>query len=61
MTTKTRLELLEALYDATQKYMQHKNNTQSEIRSDDRRMDIRMIYRKDVLDALEALANSENQ
>lgn len=44
---------LRALHDAVQKYMQHKNNTQPKI--DSGQMDVRMIYRQDVLDALAAL------
>ena len=50
-----RVELLEALHDATKKYMQHKNNTASGIQCDSQLMEIRMIFRKDVLSALEAL------
>lgn len=46
-------EKLRALHDAVQKYMQHKNNTQPKI--DSGQMDVRMIYRQDVLDALAAL------
>lgn len=56
MNDNSRTRLLENLYDAVKKYMQHKNNTQGEgIKADSRKMDIRMVYRQDVLNALEAL------
>ncbi len=48
------VRLLNNLWDATKKYMLHKNDT-SYIKCDDPRMDVRMIYRQDVLNALAAL------
>ena len=52
------LEPYSVLHDAVSKYMQHKNNTQAN-HCGDRTMDIRMIYRQDVLNALDALNPKE--
>ena len=52
------LEPYSVLHDAVSKYMQHKNNTQAN-HCGDRTMDIRMIYRQDGLNALDALNPKE--